>query len=112
MARIRGERVTLYSKTKTGVDGFGKPVWEYVPEVVENVLIGQPTSEEIVDELNLSGKRLEYVLAIPKGDTHIWTDRKVSFWGKTFQTFGEVTRGIEDNIPLSWNKKVKVARYE
>lgn len=112
MGRIRGESIILYTKTKTGVDGFGKPVWEDTPETIENVLIGQPTSEQIVDELNLSGKHLAYVLAIPKGDTHIWTDRRVSFWGMEFKTFGEVTQGIEDNIPLSWNKKIKVARYE
>ena len=38
-------------------------------------------------------------------------DRKVSFFGETFKTYGEPTQGIEHLIPLAWNKKVKVERY-
>jgi hypothetical protein len=79
---------------------------------VDNVLIGEPTSEDVIDALNLTGKHLAYTLAIPKGDTHTWTDRKVEFFGEVFHTIGEPTQGIEALIPLSWNKKVKVERYE
>ena len=82
------------------------------PEIIENVLIGEPTSEDVVNELNLSGKHLAYTLAIPKGDTHEWEDRTVEFWGEKFRTIGKPTQGIEHLIPLSWNKKVKVESYE
>ena len=112
MRKPSGVTITLYTKTKTGTDAFGRPVYEETALPVDNVLIGEPSSEEIADELNTSGKRLAYTLAIPKGDANDWTDRKVSFFGKTFRTFGEVTQGIEDLIPLSWNKKVKVEKYE
>lgn len=112
MGKPRGITVTLWDKQKTGVDGFGKAVYQDVAVQVENVLIGEPSSDEITDTYNLTGKRLAYTLGIPKGDTHTWTDRKVSFFGKTFRTFGEVTEGIEDLIPLSWNKKIKVEKYE
>lgn len=80
--------------------------------VVENVLVGEPSAEDVVNEINLSGKRIAYVLAIPKGDTHIWENTEVEFWGMTFKTVGIPTQGIDDNIPLEWNKKVKVERYE
>lgn len=112
MGKPRGITVTLWDKQKTGVDGFGKAVYQDVAVQVENVLIGEPSSDEITDTYNLTGKRLAYTLGIPKGDTHTWTDRKVSFFEKTFRTFGEVTEGIEDLIPLSWNKKIKVEKYE
>jgi hypothetical protein len=36
----------------------------------------------------------------------------VEFFGEKFRTIGAPTQGIEDMIPLSWNKKVKVVRYE
>lgn len=109
---MRGVTVILYDKTQTGVDGFGYPVYEDVAVTVDNVLIGEPTSEDVIDTLNLTGKHLAYTLAIPKGDTHTWTDRKVEFFGEVFHTIGEPTQGIEALIPLSWNKKVKVERYE
>lgn len=111
-SRLHGITITLYDKQKTGVDEFNKPIYEDVPISVDNVLVGEPTSEEATDTLSLTGKRLAYVLGIPKGDTHNWTDRKVSFFGGTFRTIGEPVQGIEDLIPLSWHKKVRVERYE
>ena len=108
---MKGIDITLYDKVQTGIDEFNRPIYEDVPMTVENVLIGEPTTEQIVDELNFSGKRLAYTLAIPKGDTHEWIDRKVEFFGQVFRTFGVPTQGIDHLIPLSWNKKVKVEWY-
>ena len=109
---IKGIPVKLSVKTQTGIDDFNSPTYEVSQEVVENVLVGEPSAEDVVNELNLSGKRIAYVLAIPKGDTHTWENTKVEFWGMTFKTVGIPTQGIDDNIPLKWNKKVKVERYE
>lgn len=109
---MRGIAITLYDKVQTGVDAFNRPVYEDVATTVDNVLIGEPTTEDVINELNLTGKHLAYTLAIPKGDTHEWNDRKVEFFGEVFRTYGEPTQGIEHLIPLSWNKKVKVERYE
>ena len=108
---MKGVTITLYNKTQVGTDTFNRPIYEETPVSIENVLIGEPTTDQIVDELNLSGKRLAYTLAIPKGDTHEWTDRRVEFFGEVFRTFGKPTQGIDHLIPLNWNKKVKVERY-
>ena len=108
---MRGVTITLYDKVQIGIDDFNRPVYEDIPRNIENVLIGEPTTDQVIDELNLSGKRLAYTLAIPKGDTHEWTDRKVEFFGEVFRTFGKPTQGIDHLIPLDWNKKVKVERY-
>lgn len=108
---MRGVTVYLHVKTESCTDAFGAPI--YVDEVipVDNVLIGEPSSDQAIQELNLYGKRLAYVLAIPKGDDNVWTDTEVEFFGEKFRTYGEPTQGIEDLIPLSWNKKVRVERY-
>lgn len=108
---MKGVTVYLHVKTESGVDEFGAPIYinEIVP--VDNVLIGEPSSDQAIQELNLYGKRLAYVLAIPKGDEHVWTDTEVEFFGETFRTYGEPTQGIDALIPLSWNKKVRVERY-
>lgn len=112
MGRLRGTSIILYTKNKVGEDEFGAPVYEELPEVVNDVLVGEPEGSDVTDTLNLTGKRLAYTLAIPKGDTHEWRDRKVEFFGRKFRTFGEPVEGIEGMIPLRWNKKVKVERYE
>ena len=112
MGRLRGISIILYTKNKVGEDEFGAPVYEELPEVVNDVLVGEPEGSDVTVTLNLTGKRLAYTLAIPKGDTHEWRDRKVEFFGRKFRTFGEPVEGIEGMIPLRWNKKVKVERYE
>lgn len=108
---LRGITVTLYEQTQTGVDGFGMPIFTETPVEVDNVLVTPTSSDDMVDELSLYGKKSIYTLAIPKGDTHQWEDKKVSFFGETFKAFSFVTQGIEELIPLDWNKKVKVERY-
>lgn len=108
---MRGVTIILYDKVQIGIDDFNRPVYQDVPRTIENVLIGEPTTDQVIDELNLSGKRLAYTLSIPKGDNHEWTDRKVEFFGEVFRTFGRPTQGIDHLIPLDWNKKVKVERY-
>ena len=50
-------------------------------------------------------------MAIPKGDAHDWEDTVVEFFGEKWRTFGFQVEGIEDMIPLYWNKTIKVERY-
>lgn len=109
---MRGITVTLYEMTQSGTDPFNKPVYKETPIDIDNVLIGEPSSEEVINELNLSGHRLAYTLAVPKGDMHEWTHCRVDFFGQSFRVFAPPTQGIEALIPLAWNKKVKVERYE
>ena len=109
---MRGITVTLHNRVQTGTDAFNRPIYVESTTTVDNVLIGEPSTEDIVNEMNLTGKRLAYTLAIPKGDDHEWKDAVVEFFGERFRTFGAPTQGIEAMIPLQWNKKVKVERYE
>lgn len=109
---MRGITVTLHNRVQTGTDAFNRPIYEDVQTTIDNVLIGEPNTEDIVNEMNLSGKRLAYTLAIPKGDDHEWKDAVVEFFGERFRTFGAPTQGIDHLIPLQWNMKVKVERYE
>lgn len=105
-----GVSVILHIKTQTGVDAFNNPVYADSTETVENVLIGQPTTEEIDSTISLYGKKIDYMLGIPKGDTHNWEDTIVEFWGNRYRTFGMTIQGIEANIPTPWHKKIRVER--
>lgn len=108
---LKGISVTLLDRVQTGVDAFDNPVYEDVPIEVENVLITPTSEDEKLSTLNLTGKHAVYTLAIPKGDTHIWEDRKVIFFGHTWNVINIPEEGIEELIPLFWNKKVQVERY-
>lgn len=110
--KIKGITVTLWNPTETGVDPFDEPTYILTPEEVDNIVVSPTSAQEILDAINLYGKKAVYTLAIPKGDEHDWEDKKVSFFGKDWRVFGIPLEGIEENIPLDWNKKVTVEIYE
>lgn len=108
---IKGIPVTLYLTTKTGVDSFNAPVYSEVPVTVDNVLVTPVTAEDVISGVQLYGKHAVYELCIPKEDSHNWEDKTVEFFGQKWRTFGFPQKWIPENVPLSWNMKVKVERY-
>ncbi|WCZ54960.1 hypothetical protein [Latilactobacillus phage TMW 1.1365 P1] len=79
---------------------------------MDNVLVAPASADDITNQLNLTGRKAIYTLAIPKGDTHDWENKPVEFFGQRWKVFGIPLEGIDELIPLDWNKKVTVERYE
>lgn len=109
---MRGETVILINRKITGSDPFGADVYTEEEVSVENVIIGNPSTEDVTTDLNLYGKHLLFVLGIPKGDTHEWKDRTVIIRGQRFRTYGFPLTQTEANVPGRWNTQVKVECYE
>lgn len=112
MGRIRGITIVLYEKTMTGTDPFGVPVYEEKAVEVENVLVAPASTVDAAENTNIDGRQATYTLGIPKGDTHNWESCRVRFFGRDWKTVGIPREGIEELIPLDWNKKVQVEAYE
>ena len=108
---IKGTTVQLVVNTIIDYDPFGAPIETEETVDVADVLVGQPTTDDVTNTIQLYGKKIEYVLGIPKGDTHNWTDAVVYIWGERFKTIGFPQTGIQANIPLRWGQNVKVERY-
>ena len=109
---IKGITVTLITKKEVGRDPFNRPIYKDVEIEVDNVLVSPVSTEDIVHTLELTGKKAVYTLAVPKGDENDWEDAEVIFFGQRWRTIGFPTEGIDHLIPLDWNKKVMVERYE
>lgn len=111
---IKGITVQLVKKTQSGTDALNNPIYETEIVEVDDVLVGQPSQDEIVNTHSLYGKIAKYTLAIPKGDENTWSDTEVilpaPFEGK-YKTIGFPIAGIDANIPLRWNKQVMVEQY-
>lgn len=108
---IKGESVILIEKVQVDKDAFNKPVYEENEVVVDNVIIGSPSFDASISEYNITGKRLAYILGIPKGDTHNWQDAKVFIRGEEYRTYGYPLTQTEANVPGRWNTQVKVEKY-
>ncbi|WP_054639359.1 hypothetical protein [Lactococcus fujiensis] len=111
MGKLKGITVTVIEKIEAGKDPFGTPIYAESEVEIQNVLVSPSTTQDVIDQLSLTGKKVSYTLAIPKKDTHKWVNTKVKFYGETWQTVGYPIEGIEELIPLDWNKKVMVERY-
>lgn len=112
MARIKGITVTLINNKEVGRDPFDNPIYEDVEISVDNVLVSPTSSDDVINTKDLTGRTAVYTLAIPKGDTNTWENQEVRFFGERWRVFGIPLQGIEELIPLDWNKKVMVERYE
>lgn len=109
---LKGMPVTLLRKVEIGLDPFSNPIYKEIEVVVDDVLVAPSSADDIVTSTDLVGKKAVYTLAIPKGDTNEWENQRVKFFGHTWSVFGFTLEGMEENIPLRWNKKVMVERYE
>ena len=95
-----------------GKDDFGHPIYREAEIQVENVLVAPSSTDDVTTQVNLTGKKAEYTLGIPKGDQYDWKEKTVIFFGRKWRTIGIPLEGIEAMIPLDWNKKVMVETYE
>ncbi|MGX7069571.1 hypothetical protein ACWOBZ_01065 [Gemella bergeri] len=112
MTLLKGINIILINKIQNGVDAFGHPIFEDKEIIVKNVLVAPASTDDITNSVNLTGKKAEYTIGIPKGDVNAWENREVLFFGKKRRTIGIPQEGIEAMIPLDWNKKVMVERFE
>ena len=113
MGLLKGIPVVLITKSSTEKDAFNRPITTDTRTTVNNVLVAplSQTDVAVINELAMNGKKAKYQLAIPKGDTNNWEDAEVEFFGATWKTVGYSTIGIEELVPLGWNRKVLVERY-
>ena len=112
MAKIHGIPITLFDKQVVSTDPFGSPVVKDVEITIDNVIVAPATTDDVTNQMSLTGKKISYTIGIPKGDTNDWENKEVRFFGKRWKTVGIPLEGIEELIPLEWNKKVMVERYE
>lgn len=115
LSMIKGRTVLLYVKTDTGErDPFGAPIYTETATPVDNVLISPVSDTDMVEQLNLTGKKSVYTLHIPRGDDHEWRDSVVEFYGEKWKTFGNVTMWQDDLVPAfsDWASSISVERYE
>lgn len=112
MAIIKGITITLYERVETGKDLLNHSTYKTKPVQVSNVLVAPASASDIPTSTEADRRKATYQLAVPKGDKHNWNNADVELFGAKWHTVGLPIEGIEDNIPLDWNKKVTVERYE
>ena len=103
--------VLLYTKTKTGTDGFNSDLYDYDVVIINHCLVAMNSNDPVLDATSLKAKKDTFTIAIPKGDSHDWLDTFVEFTmgGVSYKcrTYGDYLTGIDAMMPLEWHKQIK-----
>ena len=111
---LKGMTITLVKETITGYDDFNQPIVSTDDVTIDDCLVGQPTTDDITTTTDLYGKKIAYVIGIPKSCSYgveYFTDAIIKINGRTYKTIGFPQSGILENIPLRWAFNVKVECY-
>lgn len=114
MPKPRGITVTLHEFEETGRDAFNSPVYEETETEVENVLVAPEgkAGDAVFSDTDLNSRKATYLLGVPKGDDHHWENNEVEFFGRRWKVIGMPTEGIDELIPMSWNRIIRVEAIE
>lgn len=108
----QGQTITLIERVQTGTDGFNQPIFDEIETEVANVLYSTSLTDDIITNTNLVGKKDVHIIAIPKGDTHLWENRDILIEGKRYHIFTPAKKGIDSLVPSPWNAQYLCESYE
>ena len=104
--------IQIKTRTQTGVDELNRPTYEVVWEDVSGCVVGSPTSDDVKNELNMSGKRIAYEILLPNEDAHTWAGSEVKIKGKPYRVIGDVKESFVSLPHIPCNKLISVEAYE
>lgn len=61
-----GETVAVLSRSQSGTDAMGEPVWEWTATEVQGCLVRPLSGSDITDSTRPDGVRVSYTIAFPK----------------------------------------------
>ena len=104
--------IQIKTRTQTGVDAFNRPTYTDAWEDVAGCVVGSPSSEDVENELNLSGKRIAYEIFLPNGDTHTWNGTSVMIGSREYRVIGDARESFVSFPHIPCNKLISVEAYE
>lgn len=104
--------IQIKTRTQTGKDALNHPTYAEEWEDVSGCVVGSPSTEDIENEMNLSGKRIAYEVFLPNEDTHPWAGASVRIKGKEYRVIGDVKESFVSFSHIPCNKLISVEAYE
>lgn len=111
---MRGTKVKVLRPEQKSIDAHGNPIRAYAEEIVDNVLVNKPSTQDLIDNQALmTGYTLNFILAFPKTYQKELRGCKIVIPlvnpDYEFDVVGN-PQPIPHNCPTKWNYKVEVGR--
>ena len=117
MAMLRGESVKVYAPTVTYDANTRDEAVTWTATEVDNVLWGQPTTEQVDEAMRLHGIHAQYTLGVPKSFTgsmrgcYVTRDRDGTDPPK-YWVVGDPMPLPPEICPTDWNREAVVGRSD
>lgn len=110
---IVGEAVVVERRTEVGRDPGNAPVYEWLPETVEDVLVTPGPRADVVESVRPDGKRIRWTLHFPKGYPETLAGARVRVrGGEAAPVVGDPRHYTEANTPGRWSMPCELEDVE
>lgn len=104
---MRGARVQVLARQRSGTDELGAPVVEWVVEAeVSNVLLAPASTADLTGSTRPDGTVVDVVAHFPKTYTASLRGRRVRALGRVFEVVGDPLPYDPALTPTPWNRPV------
>lgn len=106
---MKGETVSIITRTQDGKDLFGNPSYKTSTEEIDNVLVAPGVVDDIISNTRVEGSEIHYTLYFPKtfGGADL-ENAEIEVRGERLRVVGRPNYWNEANCPTDWNMVVKV----
>lgn len=112
-SRLRGEPVVVERREQVGLDPGRNPIYDWVPEVVEDVLVEPGSRSDVSDSQRPDGVRVAWTLHFPKVYTASLSGCRVQVRDdKPRKVIGDPHQYTNANTPTRWNRPAELEGVE
>lgn len=110
---ITGEAVVVERRQEVGRDPGNAPIYEWVPETVEDVLVAPGPRADVVESNRPEGVEVRFNLHFPKGYPAMLRGARISVrGGEPLNVIGDPQHFTEANTPGRWSMPVEIGRTD
>lgn len=110
---IVGETVVVERHVETGRDGGNNPIFEWVPETVEDVLVAPGPRNDVEEANRPHGVEVRFNLHFPKGYPATLRGARITVRGqKPLDVIGDPQHFTEANTPGRWSMPCEIGRTD
>lgn len=108
-----GETVVVERHVQSGADAHGNPIYSWVPETVDDVLVAPGPRADLSDAERPEGVRVVWNLHFPKGFPATLAGARITVrGGDPLSVIGDPQHYTEANTPTRWSMPVEVWRVD
>lgn len=110
---ITGEAVVVERRQEVGRDPGNAPIYDWVAEPVNDVLVAPGGMTDVVESNRPAGVEVQFTLHFPKGYPATLRGARVSVRGQEpLDVIGDPQHYTEENTPGRWSMPVEVGRTD